>query len=130
MVDLDRKPAERWAKQAERAMSKVDWELAMREGAKADPQELLRALPEELRAATAAGATPGAYLRHGEFTKREIEILRLVGRGLTDPEIAAELFISPKTASVHVANVKSKLGVDSRLQIALRARELGLVENG
>ena len=56
-----------------------------------------------------------------------MEILALVGTGQTDSQIAESLFISPKTASVHVANIKAKLGVDSRLEIALRARELGLV---
>jgi predicted ATPase/DNA-binding CsgD family transcriptional regulator len=127
LVDLDRRLAERWAKQAERSLSKVEWELALRDGETADPVELLRELPKELRAG-AATTTQSDRLRHGAFTKREVEILELVGQGLSDREIAEKLFISPKTASVHVANVKGKLGVDSRLQIALRARELGLVE--
>ncbi|HEX5014332.1 MAG TPA: LuxR C-terminal-related transcriptional regulator [Candidatus Limnocylindrales bacterium] len=127
LVDQDRRLAERWTKTAERSMSKVEWELEMRDGERADPVELLRELPRELRAAAATTA-PSERLRHGEFTKREVEILSLVGQGLSDGEIAEKLFISPKTASVHVANVKSKLGVDSRLQIALRARELGLVD--
>ena len=45
-----------------------------------------------------------------------------MARGLSDVEISTALGISPKTASVHVSNIKRKLGVETRLQIALRAR--------
>jgi DNA-binding NarL/FixJ family response regulator len=85
-------------------------------------------LPNELHATQHSLAAAVGRLRHGALTKREIEILALVGRGLSDPEIAEQLYISAKTASVHVANIKGKLGVDSRLQIAVKARELGLVD--
>jgi hypothetical protein len=43
------------------------------------------------------------------------------------PEIGERLYVSPKSAAVHVANVKAKLGATSRLEVALRAREIGLV---
>ena len=61
------------------------------------------------------------------LTAREVEVLSLVGSGQSDAEIAETLFISRKTASVHVSNVKGKLGLASRLEVALRAREMGLV---
>jgi DNA-binding NarL/FixJ family response regulator len=61
---------------------------------------------------------------YGLLTPREAEVLTLLARGRTDGEIAAELYISPKTASVHVANIKGKLGVDTRVEAALLAREL------
>ncbi len=48
------------------------------------------------------------------LTGRELEVLRLVAAGRSNREIAAELFISPKTASVHVSNILGKLGVASR----------------
>ncbi|MPZ84543.1 MAG: hypothetical protein GEV28_30820 [Actinophytocola sp.] len=57
---------------------------------------------------------------HG-LTARETEILALVGRGLTNAEIAGELFISTKTASVHVSNILRKLGLRSRIQAAALA---------
>lgn len=57
---------------------------------------------------------------HG-LTARETEILALVGRGLTNAEIAGELFISTKTASVHVSNILRKLGLKSRIQAAALA---------
>jgi DNA-binding CsgD family transcriptional regulator len=55
------------------------------------------------------------------LTVREAEIFALVGRGRTNAEIAAELFISSKTASVHVSNILRKLGVKSRIQAAALA---------
>jgi predicted ATPase/DNA-binding CsgD family transcriptional regulator len=123
---FDGEMAASWLKRAERAAPGVTIELAVRDGERADPVQLLESLPEALRGA--APSPPGGVLRHGVLTKREVEVLTLVGRGRSDPEIAEALFISPKTASVHVSSIKSKLGVESRLQMALRARELGLVE--
>jgi DNA-binding NarL/FixJ family response regulator len=55
------------------------------------------------------------------LTAREAEIFSLVGQGKTNAEIAAELFISTKTASVHVSNILRKLGVRSRIQAAALA---------
>lgn len=52
------------------------------------------------------------------LTPRECEVLLLVAAGRTNPQIAQKLFISPKTASVHVSNILAKLGVSSRMQAA------------
>jgi DNA-binding CsgD family transcriptional regulator len=60
------------------------------------------------------------------LTDREAEVLALVAAGRSNPQIAAELFISPKTASVHVSNIISKLGVTSRGEAAALAHRLGL----
>ena len=48
------------------------------------------------------------------LTEREIEVLRLVADGFTNNEIAAHLFLSPKTVSRHLSNIFAKLGVSSR----------------
>ena len=61
------------------------------------------------------------------LTTREIEVLRLVAEGRSNGEIAGELFISPKTASVHVSNILSKLGVRSRVEAAALAHRRGLL---
>jgi DNA-binding NarL/FixJ family response regulator len=54
-------------------------------------------------------------------------VLRLVGAGCTDAQIGAELYISPKTAGVHVSNILRKLGVSSRVQAAALAERGGLL---
>lgn len=62
-----------------------------------------------------------------ELTPRERQILTLIGRGFSNREIAAELFISERTARTHVSNVLLKLGLASRTQAALLAVREGLV---
>ena len=54
----------------------------------------------------------------GELTRREREVTALVAEGLTNSEIAKRLFISPKTAAVHVSNILMKLGIANRAEIA------------
>jgi DNA-binding NarL/FixJ family response regulator len=61
------------------------------------------------------------------ITDREREVLTLVGRGLSNTEIAAELFITVATAKAHVARLFSKLGARDRVQLVITAYELGLV---
>ncbi|MEV5875710.1 AAA family ATPase [Streptomyces sp. NPDC052101] len=70
-----------------------------------------------------APADPAAALG---LTSRERDVLRLVSVGRTNRQIAEELFISPKTASVHVSNILGKLGVSGRGEAAATAHRLGL----
>ena len=60
------------------------------------------------------------------LTSRERDVLRLVAVGRTNRQIAEELFISPKTASVHVSNILAKLGVSGRGEAAAVAHRTGL----
>jgi DNA-binding CsgD family transcriptional regulator len=60
------------------------------------------------------------------LTGRELEVLRLVADGRSNGQIAEELFISRKTASVHVSNILAKLGVTSRVEAAALAHRQGL----
>jgi DNA-binding CsgD family transcriptional regulator len=60
------------------------------------------------------------------LTVREVEVLRLLAAGHSNKEIAAELFIAPKTASVHVSNILAKLGAASRTEAAAIAHAQGL----
>jgi ATP/maltotriose-dependent transcriptional regulator MalT len=75
----------------------------------------------------AAGSVAGPAAPFG-LTARELEVLQLVAAGRSNREIAAELFISAKTASVHVSNILAKLGVGSRGEAAATAYRLGLFE--
>jgi DNA-binding CsgD family transcriptional regulator/tetratricopeptide (TPR) repeat protein len=73
--------------------------------------------------AAAAAPTPAAQLG---LTPREAEVLALVAAGRSNRQIAQALFISPKTASVHVSNILAKLGVAGRVEAATIAHRLGL----
>lgn len=61
------------------------------------------------------------------LTQREVDVLRLMAKGLANKEIARELGIGEKTVKTHVSNILSKLGVLSRTQAALYAIQIGLV---
>ena len=63
------------------------------------------------------------------LTAREYDVLRLIAAGHSNREIASELFISVKTASVHVSNILGKLGVASRGEAAATAHRLRLFDS-
>ena len=65
-----------------------------------------------------------------DLTTREVEVLRLVGAGAANKEIAVQLGISERTARTHVSNILGKLGLASRTQAALWAVREGLVDGG
>ncbi|MFJ2740818.1 AAA family ATPase [Streptomyces sp. NPDC087440] len=71
---------------------------------------------------------PAAGERIADLTARESEVLRLLGRGLTNRQIGEELYISGKTASVHVSNILAKLGAASRTEAVGIAYREGLIE--
>jgi DNA-binding NarL/FixJ family response regulator len=79
------------------------------DGAGADPEE--------------ADASPAEQLG---LTPRELEVLLLVAAGRTNREIGAELFMSEKSASVHVSRILAKLEVGGRVEAAAVAHRLGL----
>lgn len=60
-------------------------------------------------------------------TPRELEVLQRLARGASNKEIAAALFVSEGTVKNHVTSILEKLGVSSRTEAAVRAKELGLV---
>ena len=77
---------------------------------------------------TAGQARPSTHdLRPAGLSEREIEVLRLVAAGLSNPEIAAALVISRRTAEHHVQHIYGKLGVRSRPALAFFAMEHGLL---
>jgi two-component system, NarL family, response regulator LiaR len=61
------------------------------------------------------------------LSQRETDVLRLIVRGFSNPEIAAELFLSPNTIKTHIRGIMNKLAVDDRVQAAVVALRTGLV---
>ncbi|HEY3070015.1 MAG TPA: response regulator transcription factor [Gaiellaceae bacterium] len=87
-----------------------------------DPNELLARVRRLLPAPLTDGGTAH------KLTPREVRVLSLLVDGLSQPEIAEKLFISPKTVGKHLEHILAKLGVHSRAQaVALAARD-GLIE--
>jgi predicted ATPase/DNA-binding CsgD family transcriptional regulator len=116
-----------WARER-REMGEQRASLAWEAGRSQHLTEAVAAAREAMEHADPSAARPrlpdprGAALTH-----REVEVLALLGRGCSDGEIAERLFISKKTASVHVANIKGKLDTENRVETALAAVQMGLV---
>jgi DNA-binding CsgD family transcriptional regulator len=124
--DLSSGAGRHW-RAARRAADPVGWAQARRSGYNTAPDDAIERALQPLALDPTPAYTPRPRLRHGVLTPRELEIMMLVGEGRSDIEIAERLYISPKTASVHVANVKAKLGVSNRVEVAIQAREMGIV---
>ncbi|GAP93982.1 response regulator [Leptolyngbya sp. NIES-2104] len=63
----------------------------------------------------------------GQLSQRELEVLKLMVEGMSNPEIAAKLYLSPNTVKTHVRGIMNKLAVDDRVQAAVVALRSGLV---
>ena len=84
---------------------------------------ITRRLVEEFARRPAAAEPAGL----DELTPRELDVLRLVARGLSNQEIATELVVEPSTVKSHVASILAKLGLRDRVQAVVAAYESGLV---
>jgi len=89
--------------------------------------ELTRRLLERFAAAPLPGSRPASL---DGVTDRELEVLRLVARGLSNADIGAELFLSEATVKTYVSRLLAKLGQRDRVQLAVLAYESGLVAAG
>jgi DNA-binding NarL/FixJ family response regulator len=92
------------------------------------PSITKRLIEEFVRTGGTTHAEPPPGIQ--ELTSRELEVLRLIARGLSNAEIAKELFVSETTVKTHVARVLMKLNLRDRVQAVVLAYESGLVQPG
>ncbi|WP_262700206.1 MULTISPECIES: response regulator [Streptomyces] len=96
---------------------------AVRGDAMVAPQITLRLLQHFTKSRRRAAHEPAEPL-----TEREEEVIQGIARGLTNPEIAAELYIAPSTVKTHLSSVQAKLGLRNRVEIAAWAFRTGRAE--
>ena len=89
---------------------------------------ITRRLVEEFVRRPPPGSGPPAEL--SQLTERELEVLKLIARGLSNAEIAAELYLSEATVKTHITHVLTKLNLRDRVQAVVLAYESGLVQAG
>jgi DNA-binding CsgD family transcriptional regulator len=119
--------AEALAEAGDRDEGQHQWQLAVATADELGATRLRAALADlgrRARLGTGSRAVPGSPL--SILTNRELEVLRSLAAGRTNREIAAELFISDKTVSVHVSNILAKLGAASRTAAAAIAHDNGI----
>jgi two-component system, NarL family, response regulator LiaR len=95
---------------------------AAREGASYLDPQVARLVMDHLK--------PSVATEHGivgQLSQRELEVLKLMVDGMSNPEIAAVLYLSPNTVKTHVRGIMNKLAVDDRVQAAVVALRAGLV---
>ena len=91
-----------------------------------DPSITMRLIESFCRPPAPGAAAPGV----AELTQRELEVFKLVARGLSNAEIAAEMSVAEATVKTHVARILSKLELRDRVQAVVLAYESGLVRTG
>lgn len=89
-----------------------------------DPTVTRRLLDRFASAARPPNRSPASL---SKLTPRELEVLRLICRGLSNPEIAAELYVEETTVKTHVGRILTKLGLRDRVQAVILGYESGLV---
>ncbi len=113
--------AEAHASAGERTLARTHARTAL------DTARALGAAPLQRQAETLLERLGSTQRAEGLLTRREREVLTLIAQGHTNEQIAAALFMSPKTASVHVSRIITKLGATNRTQASAIARQTGLV---
>lgn len=96
---------------------------AAQEGASYLDPQVARRVMDHLKSPSLNDET----LTVGQLSQRELEVLKLMVEGYSNPEIAAALYLSPNTVKTHVRGIMNKLAVDDRVQAAVVALRAGLV---
>jgi DNA-binding NarL/FixJ family response regulator len=118
--------AEALAEAGQRDEAAAEWRQATDSAERLGARPLREALENLARRARIGGHDGSHEATVAGLTSREREVLRLIAAGRSNKEIAAALFIAPKTASVHVSNILGKLGAGSRTEAAAIAHREGI----
>jgi predicted ATPase/DNA-binding CsgD family transcriptional regulator len=105
-------------------LDEATWEAAWAEGRRLTPEQAVRYAISEDERPTPTTPEPSAY--PAGLSAREVEVLGLAAKGMTNAQIAKELFISPRTVNRHLNSIYHKLGVGSRAAAARFAVEHNL----
>ena len=106
-------------------LDEAAWQAAWNEGRTMSPEQAIDyALEDQTPRQEEASAPPEAY--PANLSAREVEVLKLVAQGITNAEVAKELFISPNTVNRHLNSIYHKLGVTSRAAATRFAAEHNL----
>jgi ATP/maltotriose-dependent transcriptional regulator MalT len=111
----------------EAALGTAAYQAAWKRGESFDLQAVVSETMDWLSGQPAEPSTSVNPILDDPLTPRELEVLRLLASGLTNPQIAERLVIGVGTVKTHTLNIYSKLGVSSRTQAILRAQELSLL---
>ncbi len=122
----DQRTFDRACRTAQAALGESRFEVARREG-RTEPLEVVASASTPASGAGEPSAATPARATTSPLTPREDDVLRLLVEGQSDREIAAALFIGPRTVQTHVANLFAKLGVNTRAEAAAVAVRRGLV---
>ncbi|MFL5758892.1 MAG: ATP-binding protein [Thermomicrobiales bacterium] len=118
---------ERAMNRAREALGQAAFDRAWAEGRAMRPDQVTAELQAALDAAEAwRGPPPSALAAPFGLTPRELAVLRLLPAGLSTPQIAQELFISPRTVQTHLSNLYAKLGVTGRSEAIALAVQHGI----
>jgi LuxR family maltose regulon positive regulatory protein len=109
-------------------MARLLYEAAARGIATDYVRQLLAAFPiaEPRQTGPSRTQAPESELIES-LSERELEVLQLIAEGLTNPEIASDLYLALNTVKAHTRNIYGKLGAHSRTQAVARARALGVL---
>ena len=107
-----------------------DIAAAVRQAARGVDSLLAPALTRRLVDRYTRDRSPSDSPGLGRLTARELDVLRLVGRGMSNSEVAAELFIGETTVKTHLSRVLTKLDLRDRVQAVVVAHDTGLVSDG
>ena len=97
---------------------------AVKEGASYFDQQVARTVMKHLK----TPVDDDKVAAMNQLSEREMDVLKLMVEGLSNPEIASELYLSPNTIKTHVRGIMNKLAVDDRVQAAVTALRSGLLE--